>query len=207
MKKKEVMETKVCSKCGEEKDVSKFPFRKDRNMYTSYCQLCAYKLSKKYYINNIEKLEAYKKEWVENNRDKIHKQSKMRKQRNPEKYHAAVAKKRADNLDSIRIYQANWKKADRKKNPERHRKIEKKYINTHKESVKQRLKKYYTENKEKLIKQALKRDKKNSMDLTDGFIAQKLRIPIIDLRQYPELIETKRVQLQIIRKLKELENN
>ena len=59
------MTIKVCSKCGEEKDIDEF--YKGR----ATCKACRQEYNKKYYAENCEKLKENQRQWNENNRDKI----------------------------------------------------------------------------------------------------------------------------------------
>lgn len=50
------MESKICSKCNNQKNVSEFPFRnKLQGKYHSYCLACSRKAVKKHYSKNVEK--------------------------------------------------------------------------------------------------------------------------------------------------------
>lgn len=49
------METKICTSCGEEKDLSEYYFRKDTNKHFGKCKSCHYETGKLYRINNKEK--------------------------------------------------------------------------------------------------------------------------------------------------------
>ncbi len=85
------MKIKKCSKCGEEKELSEFYFRKDSNSYRNDCIECIQLNRKKYYLDHkkqiVLKIENYQKEnkdYIKQkcknnyliNRDKIIKQSK-----------------------------------------------------------------------------------------------------------------------------------
>ena len=50
---------KVCIKCGIEKDVSNFFFRKDTQKYNNQCKVCIKNYTQKYYNDNKENLKNY----------------------------------------------------------------------------------------------------------------------------------------------------
>ena len=81
--------TKICSKCGVEKDVEEF--HKDnlnKDGLHSDCKLCRKKYRennkdklKQYYIDNKEKIIQYQKQYRENNKDKLKQYQKQHKER------------------------------------------------------------------------------------------------------------------------------
>ena len=75
--------------------------------------------------------------------------------------------------------------------------IQKTYKKVNKDKIKDYKKNYYEANKDKLNAHAMDKVKQ----LSDGYIAKKLRIPLSDCP--PELIELKRAQLKLIRAIKQ----
>ena len=66
------METKTCSKCGEEKPLDEYHKNKGRkDGYQYECKKCATERSKEYYSENKEKLLEQRKEYYSENKDKI----------------------------------------------------------------------------------------------------------------------------------------
>ena len=66
------METKICSKCGEEKMLSEF--HKDLNTEDGlriYCKECIKENNRKYYKSNPEKVKKRAKKWQTANPDKL----------------------------------------------------------------------------------------------------------------------------------------
>lgn len=60
------MKTKICTKCGEEKQLSEFPFRKETQKYRGLCNLCVYqKYQKPYQENEVNRnnRRIYEKEY------------------------------------------------------------------------------------------------------------------------------------------------
>jgi hypothetical protein len=63
------METKVCSKCEEEKNVCEFgKLKTSKDGYRHFCKECRKKIEKKYSIEDARKR---RKKWRDNNKDKI----------------------------------------------------------------------------------------------------------------------------------------
>ena len=103
------METKICSKCNIEKDISNYYFRRDTKKYRSECQDCIeltnkeyqkrnkeqIKIKRKEYCDrtkhlkrlydieyrerNREKIQLYKKNYFENNKEEVYNKIKKRK--------------------------------------------------------------------------------------------------------------------------------
>ena len=78
------METKVCTKCNIEKDVTGFYFRKDYNIFHSICKVCQKKRRKDYYRNNKESICEKSKEYREKNKDRVKKLNKVWRENNKE---------------------------------------------------------------------------------------------------------------------------
>ena len=116
------MDTKKCTKCGEEKPATPEYFNRTtrtKSGLISQCKSC----KNKYFKENPE----YYKKYREENREKVKAQSKKYREENPE-YH----------------------KKHYAKNREKLKACFKKYHEENREKVKVRVKKYYQENKEKI---------------------------------------------------------
>ena len=48
------METKVCSDCGKEKDITEFRFRRQRNAPEGFCRDCSRRKDREWYKDNID---------------------------------------------------------------------------------------------------------------------------------------------------------
>ena len=97
---KETIETQVCNKCGLQKPLSEYYFRKDRNIYRRDCKTCEKKRTKAYREANREKLLENKKTYYKANREKMRVASKVWRKANPEKRRASHAKRRAAKLQA-----------------------------------------------------------------------------------------------------------
>jgi hypothetical protein len=66
------MNTKICTKCLVEKDLSEFKYQKDtKDKLTYYCKFCLNNYIKDYYQKNKEKILIQCKEYQEKNKEKI----------------------------------------------------------------------------------------------------------------------------------------
>jgi len=95
------MQAKVCTKCGEEKEVVEFP--KDRSCkfgVSSRCKGCARSYSKIWHEENRKERLEYKKRWRKENREKILEGKKKWRQENPDKRREYNAKHRAMKLQA-----------------------------------------------------------------------------------------------------------
>lgn len=81
------METKVCSKCKEEKNVCEFYKRNDaKDGYRSDCKICFNKKTLEYRLNNEENIKNRKKSYFQKNKQ-VHLEKKQNwRKNNPEEY-------------------------------------------------------------------------------------------------------------------------
>lgn len=77
------MQTKKCTKCGEEKELNEFYKDKiRRDKHRVYCKKCEAPYYKKYYIRNLEKLNAQRKKYQVHSRTKLNTQARKYWSRN-----------------------------------------------------------------------------------------------------------------------------
>jgi len=101
------MEKKVCPRCKEEKELSEF------NKGRSECRLCSKEYKKEYYENNKDKIKKGKKEYRENNKDKIKEYDKEYKQNNKDKVKEYGKEYRGNNKDKMKEYNKEYSKVRR----------------------------------------------------------------------------------------------
>jgi len=94
---KETLKTQVCTKCGLEKPLSEYSFRKDRQKYKRECKECAKKKQAVYREANREKVRACYKAW---------------RDANLEKARAKYKAWRDANLEKKQAYDKAWQKAN-----------------------------------------------------------------------------------------------
>lgn len=155
------METRVCTKCSQEKILKDFQTYKNRSgelRYNTYCLVC-YKLERKQYRKeNKEKLKAGQKEWRENNKEKKKAANKAWYEANKEyalKRNNERRKKRRQDpeyREKERIRSTKWNL----ENPEYKKKWQKDYYEANKEKLYQKVYKWREnvkgKSKEKLLK-------------------------------------------------------
>ena len=108
------METKICSKCGKEKSVDEFYYRKDSQKYQNQCKVClreksnryrkeniVKELQKQYYIEHQEQILEYHKKYRKENVDKIKETRKRHYEENKEKIKGYKAEYYKNNKDRL----------------------------------------------------------------------------------------------------------
>lgn len=109
------MITKVCIKCGEEKEISFFSERKDsKDGYRNICKECRNIDNLKYRIENIDKKKEYLIIWRHINRDKINESKRKWIKNNPEQHRKNNKKYYIENKDKV-LKRTNKNKNDRMK--------------------------------------------------------------------------------------------
>lgn len=132
------METKVCSKCNIEKELSNFRKRKDsKDGFRTECKQCSYLVWKKYRDNNDEKIKDQKRKEYVDNREKIL---------------LKVKNYREENIDVIRIKDNDRSKKRYQTDPNK----SKIYYEKNKENILTYKKEWSEKNKEKVkVKRSL----------------------------------------------------
>ena len=70
-----------CTKCNQIKSIEEFTYRKDSSCYRGECKKCETKRRKEYYNNNIDKIKKIQKEYtIRNKQSKIEYDKKYRKE-------------------------------------------------------------------------------------------------------------------------------
>ena len=167
------METKVCTKCGIEKELKDFQKRPNSDNYYGTCKLCKNQYAKKY---RIEKAEQIRKQYYRDNIDLMKERSKKYQEEHKEenyKRQKEYYKKNSKELNakSRQYYKIhneeirNQKKKYNEEHKEEYRLWRKKYYELNKDYIKEYheqyrplhseehkayMKKYYKENKEML---------------------------------------------------------
>lgn len=112
------METKICSKCQEKKEVCEFYVNPNNKKYRSFCRLCFNLKVKEYRELNKEKVKTYSKLYKLINKDSIIEKGKIYRKQNKEKIKIrqkeSSRKYYIKNCDIIKEKTINF----RKKNPE-----------------------------------------------------------------------------------------
>ena len=170
-------QTKVCSKCGVEKEVGGFsPLKNAKDGFRWNCRECERAKNKAWREANQEKVRAKNKAWREANREKARAKSKAWREANPEEH-------RAKN------------KAWREANPEKARAKSKAWAEANPEKVRARVKAWAEANPDKVRA----KNKAGRDELRDSYVKHKLGVSTAP----SELIELKREQLKMHRLTKQ----
>jgi hypothetical protein len=112
---------KVCSKCGEEKELNKdnFAFLNYHNLWAAQCRVCSRIAKRKYYNNNKEKCHAATKRWSERNPDKckIHSKKSHKKYYNKNRGKILEKKREYNKRPEVKERHNKWCRDRRKNNP------------------------------------------------------------------------------------------
>ena len=128
------MEKKVCTKCGEEKELSEYYIRnKKTNRINSQCKTCSNK-------KNIE--------WSKNNKDKRNESSRLYREKNKERINESLKLYREKNKEILRYQKNKSAKLYREKNKEKIKESQKIYREKNKEKIKESQKIYRLNNLE-----------------------------------------------------------
>ena len=167
---------KRCSKCGEEKELACFYKSNDRkDSVKNICKKCSSDKAKKYRLDNYEKVRERERRYRLNNPEKVKLAIKKWELANPEKVKERVKRR---NPEKLRANEKRWRLANPEKDKERH-------------------KRYKLNNPEKVRIQNARYVK----NLENCYVIASLHLP--KGTQVPkELIELKRVTIQIKRQLK-----
>ena len=106
------METKICTKCGEELPATLEYFYKDKtytNGLRGSCKKCEIKRSKEYKINNTEKI----KEYIKNNKERIAKNKRKWYENNKESLSIAAKKYYKENKEHICALKKEYQKQNK----------------------------------------------------------------------------------------------
>lgn len=134
------METKICNKCGIEKDTNEFEFRTDTHKYRNTCKECRKEYCRKWHTENIDHVKKYN----EVNKEYIKQRSKKYYQENREKLITYSKKFREQNKDYYNEYNKKYKKDNKAQISE----YNKKYNEDNNQRILEYKKRYHKENRE-----------------------------------------------------------
>ena len=107
---KAAIKTQVCTKCGLEKPLSEYSFRKELQKHRRDCKDCVCNRSKIYYRANPEKVKARQKAWVKANPEKVKDRQKKWAEKNAEKQRAKKKAWVKANAEKVKAMQKAWAK-------------------------------------------------------------------------------------------------
>ena len=198
--------TKVCSKCNEEKCFDMFP------KAGFICKCCKYAATSIWRKENRDMLNKQNKKWRQENRDKfldmtkrnyaknrdsILRYQKIYAQKNKDIISGRYRKNREENLDVIKKKESEY----RHKNKERILEYMKKYRQESKEKIELRRKKYCEENREKIAvrMKKYKQENKDEHSLSSFLKRNGLKKELVDqnaCNAITAILKTKRVLIK-----------
>lgn len=131
------MNTKICTKCGNELEINEDNFSKYKDGYLARCKICIKDEHKKYYEKNKEKCKAIQKKYYESHKDEFLSRVKKHRENNPGARKQEHINYRKKHLDKITKYQSEYRK-------------------NNKVLRSQTCKRYYYENKDRIAEYAKK---------------------------------------------------
>lgn len=96
------MDFKICTKCGIQKTLDNFEYRKDKNNYRNVCKECRNKQKREHYQLNKEEINEKRREKYQSNRENINQQRRQHYQENKNEYQAKRKNKNNDPLSRLR---------------------------------------------------------------------------------------------------------
>lgn len=150
------MQTKVCSKCGIEKEICEFhKCSKTLCGYRAKCKLCINEESRNYSQNNREIRNRIQQEWRNNNEEKVKNYRKKYYDNNPEKFILISRLYRLQNKEKVKEQLKKYYE----NNLEYHKKRAKLWIEKNKERKKEYQKNWKKNNKEHVKKYLYEKNK------------------------------------------------
>jgi len=99
------METKKCTKCGEEKELNEFPNCKTgKNGKHSACKKCHRQYQRDRYASSPEKVKASVKSWDAANKERRNSKRSALREANPEKVKAARSAQKSRDVINLSSY-------------------------------------------------------------------------------------------------------
>lgn len=124
-----IMETRICTKCGEEKPETTEYFCKNkasRGGLNSTCKVCCRKRTRKWHAENPEKSSENARRWRAENPEKAREAVRRWRAENPEKAREAARRWKAENPEKESKRQIRWKA----ENPEKAKEAARRRRNT-----------------------------------------------------------------------------
>ncbi len=97
------MDYKICNKCGVEKTLDSFEFRKDKNNYRSTCKECRNKQKREKYQLNKDFINQKRREKYNINKDEINQNRREHYNENKDEYNTKRRNRNNDPMSRLRI--------------------------------------------------------------------------------------------------------
>lgn len=188
---------RTCVKCGVEKLAIEVAWVDARKHVKGVCFECMSPEDAEREMARKERLLEYTKAYKKANREKICERKKTYYEANREKERERTKAWQEANREKHRASSKAWHEANREKACERM----KAWREANREKMLALCKAYKEANREKVREYG----RRNTRDLKDSYIARSLRLPVKAVPE--EIIELKRVQLQITREIRKQQEN
>ena len=187
--------TKICTGCKKEMLATKEFFHSQKGGkygLNSKCKPCTKAKSENYYKKNSKKVNEISRKWRKDNPEKVKERSENYYKKNRKKVNEISRKWKKENRKKVNEIARKWYK----ENPEKCKEKGVKYRENNPEKFREYSRKSYKKNTEK----CKERSKINIENLTDSYVATRLKKPVKHLN--PQIIETKRLIILIKRELR-----
>lgn len=145
------METKRCSRCGEEREISQF--NKDKRKYDGlncHCKSCRKITSKEYYDNNKEEVKQRHQEYYERNKEEAKQRQREYYARPDVKERTKLSRQSRNARPEVKEQIKQFNKIYREEHKEELKQSNQKWRYENKEELKQYRRDYYLENQDKI---------------------------------------------------------
>lgn len=153
------MDTKVCNKCGKEKPLTEFIYRKSENRYSNPCKECKKIYLKEYASKNAKRLKKYRDEYYLLNREHKLEYQKEYREENKEEIRNKQKKYNSSNYDKTKQYKHDYYI----KNKEEILDKQKKYVEENYEERKEYRRQYFINNKSKIYEYVYSKKKNDKV--------------------------------------------
>ena len=149
------METKVCNRCGKEKPITEFCYRKKEGVYRNPCKECKKEYLKEYSKNNSDRLKKYRADYYEENKEHKLSYQKEYRENNQEIIKKKNKKYNSSNYEKTREYKQRYYIENKSEILEK----QKEYIERTLPERKKYRRKHFEENREKIYEYVYNRKK------------------------------------------------
>lgn len=176
------METKICTKCGEVKELDLFHADKSRkDGKYSQCKECKREAARKWRLENPEKVREHDRKW------------------------------RLENPEKVREIHSEWRLENREKVKKKGREAARKWRRENLEKARENSRKWHLENLEKVTEHKRKSRRELKTDYVKGLLRNEFKIPTseitpLDIKEKREQLQYHRQIKLLTKQLKQNEN-
>jgi hypothetical protein len=111
----EEIKTKICTKCGEEKELNSLNFGSSSRTHKFFtvCKVCESLSKKKYYEENREKILQQKREYLQQNKEKINEKQRERYYLRKDSWKETSKHWREKNKEHLQNYNIEWREKNK----------------------------------------------------------------------------------------------